>query len=101
MLHYVASKGAVDSMTKALARELGGDGIRVNSIAPGFTMSDQIEAQREKLQFYVNLSLMGRSIKRDQTPHDLLGTLIYLASPASDFVTGTAIPVDGGYAVLG
>ena len=96
MLHYVASKGAVDSMTKALARELGGDGIRVNSIAPGFTMSDQIEAQREKLQFYVNLSLMGRSIKRDQTPHDLLGTLIYLASPASDFVTGQALVVDGG-----
>jgi NAD(P)-dependent dehydrogenase (short-subunit alcohol dehydrogenase family) len=96
MLHYVASKGAVDAMTKALARELGGDGITVNTIAPGFTMSDQIEAQREKLEFYVNLSLTGRSIKREQAPDDLLGALIYLASPASDFVTGQAIVVDGG-----
>lgn len=96
MLHYVASKGAVDAMTKALARELGGDGITVNTIAPGFTMSDQIEAQRDKLEFYVNLSLTGRSVKRDQTPDDLLGALIYLASPASDFVTGQSIVVDGG-----
>ena len=96
MLHYVASKGAVDAMTKALARELGGDGITVNTIAPGFTMSDQIEAQRDKLEFYVNLSLTGRSLKREQAPDDLLGALIYLASPASDFVTGQAIVVDGG-----
>ncbi|MBI05209.1 MAG: dehydrogenase [Pelagibacteraceae bacterium] len=96
MLHYVASKGAVDAMTKALARELGGDGITVNSIAPGLTMSDQIEAQRNKLEFYVNLSLNGRCVKREQTPDDLLGALIYLASPASDFVTGQAIVVDGG-----
>ncbi len=96
MLHYVASKGAVDAMTKALARELGESGIRVNTIAPGFTMSDRIEAQREKLEFYVNLSLNARSIKRDQAPDDLLGTLIYLASTDSDFVTGQAIVVDGG-----
>jgi len=96
MLHYVASKGAVDAMTKALARELGGDGITVNTIAPGFTMSDQIEAQRDKLEFYVNLSMAGRAVKRDQVPDDLLGALIFLASPESDFVTGQAIIVDGG-----
>ncbi len=96
MLHYVASKGAVDAMTKALARELGGDGIRVNTIAPGFTMSDQIEAQRDKLEFYVNLSLTGRAVKREQVPADLIGALIFLASPESDFVTGQAIVVDGG-----
>ena len=96
MLHYVASKGAVDAMTKALARELGGDGITVNTIAPGFTMSDQIEAQRDKLEFYVNLSMAGRAVKRDQVPDDLLGALIFLASSESDFVTGQAIVVDGG-----
>lgn len=96
MLHYVASKGAIEAMTKALARELGGDGIRVNTIAPGLTMSDQIEAQRDKLEFYVNLSLASRSIKREQTPDDLLGALIFLASPESDFVTGQSIVVDGG-----
>ena len=96
MLHYVASKGAVDAMTKALARELGGDGIRVNTIAPGFTMSDQIEAQRDKLEFYVNLSLTGRAVKREQKPDDLIGALVFLASPVSVFVTGQAIVVDGG-----
>ena len=96
MLHYVASKGAVDAMTKALARELGGDGITVNTIAPGFTMSDQIEAQRDNLEFYVNLSLNSRAVKREQMPDDLLGALIFLASPESDFVTGQAIVVDGG-----
>lgn len=96
MLHYVASKGAVDAMTRALARELGAAGIRVNTIAPGFTMSDRIEAQREKLEFYVNLSLTGRSMRREQAPDDLIGALIYLVSPDSDFVTGQAIVVDGG-----
>ena len=96
MLHYVASKGAVDAMTRALARELGDSGIRINTIAPGFTMSDRIEAQRDRLEFYVNLSLKGRSVKREQVPDDLIGTLIYLASPDSDFVTGQAIVVDGG-----
>ena len=96
MLHYVASKGAVDSMTRALARELGDKGIRINTIAPGFTMSDRIEAQRDKLEFYVNLSLQARSLKREQDPTDLLGALLYLVSPDSDFVTGQAIVVDGG-----
>lgn len=96
MLHYVASKGAVDAMTRALARELGDAGIRVNTIAPGFTMSDRIEAQRDKLGFYVDLSLRNRAIKREQVPDDLIGALIYLASPDSDFVTGQSIVVDGG-----
>lgn len=96
MLHYVASKGAVDAMTRALARELGDAGVRINTIAPGFTMSDRIEAQRDKLQFYVDLSLANRSIKREQLPDDLVGALIYLASPDSDFVTGQSLVVDGG-----
>ena len=86
-------------MTKALARELGDSGIRINTIAPGFTMSDRIEAQRDRLEFYVNLSLNARSIKREQVPDDLVGTLVYLASPDSDFVTGQAIVVDGGMVV--
>lgn len=96
MLHYVSSKGAVDAMTRAAAREVGEFGIRVNSIAPGFTMSERIEAQREDLQFNIDMNIAGRAIKRDETPEDLLGTMVFLASPESDFVTGQTVLVDGG-----
>ena len=99
LLHYVASKGAVDSFTRAIARELGDDGICVNSISPGFTFSDQIEAQREKVQFHAQLSLKNRALKRDQFPEDLVGTLLFLCSPDSDFMTGQTIVVDGGFVV--
>ena len=93
MLHY-SLQGRGRCHDQGVARELGGDGITVNTIAPGFTMSDQIEAQRDKLEFYVNLSLTSRSVKREQTPDDLLGALIISPLPP-DFVTGQAI-VDGG-----
>ena len=95
-LHYVSSKGAVDAMTRATARELGDFGIRVNSIAPGFTMSEQIETQREDLQFNIDMNLAGRAFKRDEMPEDLLGTMVFLASAESDFMTGQTILVDGG-----
>ena len=94
--HYVSSKGAVDAMTRALARELGDDGIRVNSIAPGFTMSEQIEAQRDDLQFNIDMNLRGRALKRDELPEDLVGAMVFLASPQSDFITGQTLLVDGG-----
>ncbi len=96
MLHYVSSKGAVDAMTRALAREVGDDGIRVNSIAPGFTMSERIEAQRDALQPSVAMSLKGRTIKRDELPEDLVGAMVFLASAESDFITGQTIVIDGG-----
>ena len=96
MLHYVSSKGAVDAMTRALAREVGDNGIRVNSVAPGFTMSERIEAQRDKLQFNVDMSLKGRAIKRDELPEDIVGAMVFLASADSDFITGQTIVIDGG-----
>ena len=96
MLHYVSSKGAVDAMTRALAREVGDDGIRVNSVAPGFTMSERIEAQRDDLEFFVELSRKGRAIKRDELPEDIIGAVVFLASADSDFVTGQTIVIDGG-----
>ncbi|NQU70857.1 MAG: glucose 1-dehydrogenase [Rhodospirillales bacterium] len=96
MLHYVSSKGAVDAMTRALARELGDDGIRVNSIAPGLTMSEQVEARREDLQANVAMSMTARAFKRDELPDDLVGTAVFLASADSDFMTGQTIVVDGG-----
>ena len=95
-LHYVSSKGAVDAMTRASARELGDFGIRVNSIAPGFTMSEQIESQREELQFNLDMNLAGRAFKREEMPEDLLGTMVFLASAESDFMSGQTVVVDGG-----
>lgn len=97
MLHYVASKGAVLSMTRSMARELGGDGIRCNCIAPGLVMTEAIKAREgagvDQVKQY---SIDARSLKREQHPEDLVGSLIYLASADSDFVTGQVLVVDGG-----
>jgi NAD(P)-dependent dehydrogenase (short-subunit alcohol dehydrogenase family) len=97
MLHYVTSKGGIMAFTRALARELGEHGIRVNTLAPGFTLSDtvlsenpgHVETARER-------AIQSRALKRDEHPQDLLGALIFLASAESDFVTGQTIAVDGG-----
>lgn len=96
-LHYVASKGALDGMTRALAREVGEDGIRVNAIAPGFTMSASMEAQRAELADTIDRTLANRTIKRDQLPADLVGAMLYLVSSESDFVIGQTLVVDGVY----
>lgn len=96
MIHYVSSKGAVDAFTRALARELGEDNICVNSLAPGFTASEKIVEQKEKLKASFEFSRNARTFKRDQTPEDLIGALLFLASSDSDFMTGQSILVDGG-----
>jgi len=98
MMHYVASKGAVISMTRSMANELGGDGVNVNCIAPGLVMTDAILA-REGMEDFRQGSAAGRFLKKPQTPEDLTGTLVFLASPASDFITGQIIVVDGGSAM--
>ena len=92
-LHYVASKAALIGMTRSLAREVGEFGICVNAIAPGLVQHEGQTAPKEFTEF----QLKARSIKRLQTPEDLLGVLVYLASPDSDFVTGQTILVDGGW----
>lgn len=97
MLHYVTSKGAIVAFTRALARELGEHGILVNAIAPGLTMSEGIRAQEAVIAPFAKIAMAARSVKREQLPADLLGTLIYLVAPDSDFVTGQTIVVDGGY----
>lgn len=91
-LHYVASKAALIGMTRSLAREVGLYGICVNAIAPGLVEHEGQNAP----QALTELQLKERSIKRLQTPEDLLGTLIFLASSDSDFMTGQTIVVDGG-----
>jgi NAD(P)-dependent dehydrogenase (short-subunit alcohol dehydrogenase family) len=91
-LHYVASKAALIGMTRSLAREVGSYGICVNAIAPGLVEHEGQNAPKELTE----LQLKERSIKRLQTPEDLLGTLIFLCSSDSDFMTGQTIVVDGG-----
>jgi NAD(P)-dependent dehydrogenase (short-subunit alcohol dehydrogenase family) len=97
MLHYVTSKGAVVAFTRALAREVGPHGIIVNAIAPGLTMSEGLLGQREVLEPFTKVAMASRTLKREQVPEDLTGTLLYLAGPASDFLTGQTLTVDGGY----
>jgi len=91
-LHYVASKAALVGMTRSLARECGEFGICVNAIAPGLVEHEGQNAPKALTE----LQLKARSIKRLETPEDLLGALIYLASPDSDFVTGQTLVIDGG-----
>ena len=96
MLHYVASKGAVNAMTKALAKELGATGIRVNAVAPGFTLSDGVLANPHQLDKLQEISRQARVIQRDQHPDDIVGAVVFFASQDSAFVTGQTLVVDGG-----
>ena len=96
MLHYVASKGAINAMTKALAKELGAAGILVNAVAPGFTMSNGVLSNPVQLEKLQEISLKSRVIQRDQLPEDVVGAVIYFASQGSAFVTGQTLVVDGG-----
>jgi len=94
-LHYVSSKAAVIGLTRALAREVGDDGINVNAITPGLTIAD--ENQRRMLsEEYLAPRRQARAFKRDQYPEDLVGAVVFLASSASDFITGQTLNVDGG-----
>ena len=96
LLHYVTSKGAIVAMTRALARELGEDGIRVNTLAPGLVMSENVVANPAWTGGVVESTVASRAIKREEMPEDLLGALVFLCSAESDFVTGQVIVVDGG-----
>ena len=96
MLHYVTSKGGVVAFTRALSRELGAHNICVNSLAPGLTLSDSIQANPEHIRFARDRVVASRAIQRDGYPQDLVGALLFLASSDSDFVTGQTIAVDGG-----
>ena len=100
LLPYVASKGALIAMTRALARELGSDGITVNAVAPGFTLTERILNSPEKLQAMAEPSRRSRAIPRDELPEDLAGAVCFLAGDDSAFMTGQTIVVDGGSAMV-
>ena len=93
-LHYVATKGAVLSMTKGLAKECGSVGVRVNVIAPGFVITD---ATKNRPVEWQQSFLKARAISREQRPADLVGTAMYLLSDLSAFVSGQTVVVDGGH----
>lgn len=94
LLHYVSSKGAIISMTRALARELGSDSISVNAIAPGLVL---VEATEYVPQDRHDLYVQGRAIQRQQHPKDVTGIVTWLMSESSGFVTGQVVPVNGGF----
>jgi 3-oxoacyl-[acyl-carrier protein] reductase len=98
-LHYDASKAAVVGITRSLARELGADNICVNAIAPGSTASENVMKRSTDLGSSMEGTVNTRALKRIETPEDLVGACVFLASPASDFMTGQSLVVDGGSAM--
>jgi len=94
--HYVASKGGVIALTRTMARELGDDNICVNAIAPGFTVSEALRGSPAYPEERLQMLASGRCFKRNEVSEDLTGTVVFLASPDSDFITGQTIIVDGG-----
>ena len=96
-MDYVASKAAVIGMTRSMARELGADNIRVNAVAPSAVMTEGTEEFfGEKLDKAKTVIASGQLIQRNLQTEDLTGTIVYLASDSSAFVTGQTHMVDGG-----
>jgi 3-oxoacyl-[acyl-carrier protein] reductase len=90
--HYVASKGGIIGLTRALAIELGPHGVRINCVAPGFTDTEASRGIADVAKYDTSRTPLGRVVK----PEDLTGAVIFLASSESDFITGQAWLVDGG-----
>jgi NAD(P)-dependent dehydrogenase (short-subunit alcohol dehydrogenase family) len=96
LLHYVTSKGAIVALTRALAKEIGGDEVLVNCVAPGFTMSDGVRDNPEVVEKLRDVSVSSRTLRRDQEPGDVVGAVVFLCTPEASFVTGQTMVIDGG-----
>jgi 3-oxoacyl-[acyl-carrier protein] reductase len=97
-IHYVTSKAGTIGFTRTLAREVGDDNIQVNVLAPGNTLSE--ENPTEEMLRFRQSSIGNRSLKRVQVPQDVVGAMLFLASPLSDFIIGQTINVDGGISFM-
>jgi len=96
MLDYVASKGAVMTMTRSLARELGNDFITVNAVSPGYTLSEGNLGNKELDAAYRQAAIASRALPRDAWPADIVGAVSFLASDDAAFISGQILAVDGG-----
>jgi len=97
-LHYVTSKAAIVGMTRVMARELGDDRINVNAVMPGYTETEIDHASMDdELRQFIHEK---RILKRAETPEDLIGVVMFLASPASSFITGQSMACCGGEVML-
>jgi 3-oxoacyl-[acyl-carrier protein] reductase len=97
-IHYVTAKAGTIGFSRTLAREVGDDNIQVNVLAPGNTLSE--ENPTEEMIRFRQSSIGGRALQRVQVPQDVVGAMLFLASPLSDFITGQTINVDGGISFL-
>ncbi len=97
-LHYTTSKAGVIGMTRSMARELGAAGITVNAILPGATDTEIERATVTPQQKAAMIAM--RAVPREETPQDLVGMALFLASDASAFVTGQSLTIDGGLTFL-
>lgn len=96
MLHYISSKGAIVSLTRSLAKEVGCDGVTVNAIAPGLTITEGIDSNAAYSRDMRQGVVATRAIRREERPEDLTGACLFLASDAAEFVTGQILVIDGG-----
>ena len=96
MLHYVASKGAVIAMTRSLANEFAPDGVRVNAVSPGFTLTESVQANADVQAAFSGAAIATRFLKRDAYAPDVASVMCFLASDEAGFVTGQTVAADGG-----